>query len=181
MAAGSCPGRDDLLHATRENFRGDVGLRTPQLFANIRHKHPAEPPIALPPRSLRGSSMSDTRDEFGFRSLSMTAQQMLTAIRSQFAADDRASLLGRMRFARRPERDRIIDAAFTLRRVVGEAARRIEGDKAPHEPALRLMDRYLMQQAVRDEAFSIIADPKLLRRFRGIDAHAAWSSRAVRD
>ncbi len=125
--------------------------------------------------------MGDTRDEFGFRSLSTTAQQMLTAIRSQFAADDRASLLRRIRFARRPERDRIIDAAYTLRRVVGEAARRVEGDKAPHEPDLRLVDRYLMQQAVRDEAFCIIVDPKVLRRFRGIDVHAAWSNRAVRD
>lgn len=106
---------------------------------------------------------------------------MLTAIRTQFAEEDRKTLLGRLRFGRRPERDRIVDAAFTLRRVVGEAATRVAGEDMNRDPDLNLMDKYLMRQAVREEAAAIVADPQQLRQLRGVDVHAAWLGRAVRD
>lgn len=124
--------------------------------------------------------MNDTRDEFGFRSLSLPAQKMLTAIRAQLAAEDRKTLFHRLRFGRRSERDRIIDAAFTLRRVVGEAAHRAGNASADREPDLELMDRYLGDPAVRDEAALIIATPATLRQLRGPDLHAAWQSRPTR-
>lgn len=124
--------------------------------------------------------MNDTRDEFGFRALSLPAQQMLTSVRTQLAAEDRKTLINRLRFGRRSERDRIVDAAFTLRRVVGEAARRSGNASADREPDLELMDRYLEDPAVRDESVLIIATPAVLRGLRGPDLHAAWQSRATR-
>lgn len=124
--------------------------------------------------------MSDTRDEFGFRSLSAAAQEMLTAIRTLLAEDDRRTFLRRLQYGRRPERDRIIDAAFTLRRVVGEAAHRAGWSTADREPPLPLMDSYLQDAAVRAEATAIIATPALLRRLRGPDLHAAERSRRTR-
>lgn len=121
--------------------------------------------------------MGDTRDEFDLRSLSVAAQDLLTLIRTKFAADDRRTALGRWRFGRRSERDRIIDAAFTLRRVVGAAARRTVNEEAHPEPDLGLMDRYLMSPSVRDEAASIVSDIEQLRPLRGIDVHAAARAR----